>query len=170
MSSAPKPYFRKSPRAKFHDYSGGVYFVTICTDSMKYDFGRIENATMHFTDLGKQCFSSLSDLERHYSYIEVPVFTVMPNHIHAIICINNNTPLTINPEEQKLMPAKRSALSVIVGVFKSGITTYARRNNIDFDWQTRYHDRIIRSQFEANRIAEYIENNVARWDKDCFNV
>ena len=30
--------------------------------------------------------------------------------------------------------------------------------------QSRYYDRIIRDTAEMNRIAEYIENNVAEWD------
>lgn len=46
---------------------------------------------------------------------------------------------------------------------------YARRNNIDFGWQSRYHDHIIRGAHDGNRIADYIKNNVARWGADCFN-
>lgn len=32
---------RKSPRANFHDYSGGDYFVTICTRDKEHYFGQI---------------------------------------------------------------------------------------------------------------------------------
>ena len=45
---------------------------------------------------------------------------------------------------------------------------FARRNNIEFEWQTRYHDHIIRDTHDGNRIADYIENNVVRWANDCF--
>ena len=60
-------------------------------------------------------------------------------------------------------------LSVAIGGIKSAITQFAHKNNIDFVWQTRFHDRIIRDQNEINRIADYIENNPAMWDTDCFN-
>lgn len=65
-------------------------------------------------------------------------------------------------------PTVRTALSVVVGGLKRAVTLFARRNNIEFDWQSRYHDHIIRGANDGNRIAEYIENNVTRWDADCF--
>lgn len=34
---------RKSPRADFHDYSGGDYFITICTKNKSHYFGEITN-------------------------------------------------------------------------------------------------------------------------------
>lgn len=60
-------------------------------------------------------------------------------------------------------------LSVVIGGLKSAVTRYARANNISFAWQTRFHDRIVRDQYELNRIAEYIENNIARWAFDKPN-
>jgi REP element-mobilizing transposase RayT len=60
-------------------------------------------------------------------------------------------------------------LSVVVGGIKSAVTKFARENSIEFAWQTRFDDRIIRDQDEMNRIADYIENNAARWSADCFN-
>jgi len=61
-------------------------------------------------------------------------------------------------------------LSVTTGGIKSAVTKFANENNIiDFAWQTRFHDHIIRDQKEMNRIANYIENNPATWNSDCFN-
>jgi hypothetical protein len=60
-------------------------------------------------------------------------------------------------------------LSIAIGGFKSAVTKFANENGIEFAWQTRFHDRIIRNQEEMNRIADYIENIPARWDMDCFN-
>ena len=48
-------------------------------------------------------------------------------------------------------------------------THFARKNGIYFDWQPRFHDHIVRDQDELNRIAEYIENNPARWLTDQLN-
>ena len=152
---------RKSPRCDFHNYSGGDYFVTICTRDKEHFFGKIENGKMIFSEIGQVTYDRLATLSQHYEYLEVPVFVVMPNHIHAILCINGE-------DYNSVIPSQRTALSVIVGGYKQSVTSYARRNNIEFAWQNRYHDHIIRGTNDGNLIAEYIENNIIRWESDCF--
>ena len=61
-------------------------------------------------------------------------------------------------------------LSATIGGFKQSVTRFTNAHALLFAWQTRFHDRIIRDRDEMNRIAEYVENNVARWDADRFNV
>ena len=91
------------------------------------------------------------------------MFVVMPNHVHAVIVIRERA------DAPGCIPTVRTALGVVVGGYKQSVTRYARRNNIDFGWQGRYHDHIIRGVNDGNKIADYIENNVVRWDTDCFN-
>ena len=155
---------RKSPRASFHDYSGGNYFITICTYNMISYFGKIRDGIMYFSEIGRIANDNLLNLATHYDYVDVPLFVVMPNHIHAVISI-------IDPpaNSSNIIPSKRSALGVVVGGYKQSVTVYARRNNIEFGWHGNYHDHIIRGVTDANKIANYIENNVARWDADRFH-
>ena len=40
---------------------------------------------------------------------------------------------------------------------------------IQFGWQSRFHDHIIRNQEELQKISEYILNNVYKWNEDCYN-
>ena len=35
-------------------------------------------------------------------------------------------------------------------------------------WQRTYHDHIIRGEKDFQKIWEYIDTNVLRWEKDCF--
>lgn len=35
-------------------------------------------------------------------------------------------------------------------------------------WQKSYHDHIIRGMADYEKIWEYIDTNVIRWEKDCF--
>ena len=154
---------RKSPRAGFHDYSCGNYFVTICTRDKKHYFGEIDNDEMHYTPIGEYCKEQLEQITIHYPYARVPLFIVMPNHIHAIICIDNN-----ERTHEPCVPTVRTALSVVVGGIKRAVTMFARRNNADFYWQSRYHDHIIRGTRDGNKIADYIEHDVTRWADDCF--
>mgnify|MGYP004523524119 CR=1 FL=1 len=41
---------------------------------------------------------------------------------------------------------------------------------MQFGWQPRFHDHLIRDNHECELITDYIQNNVARWARDCFNM
>jgi hypothetical protein len=58
--------------------------------------------------------------------------------------------------------------SVIRG-FKSSLKRYANKNNIDFAWQERFHDSIIRDEDGLNNVREYIFNNPKNWIVDELN-
>lgn len=64
-----------------------------------------------------------------------------------------------------------SRLAVIVGSFKAAVTRLARTRYIASlpVWQPRFHEHIIRNQHALDNIMTYIDENVSRWDKDCFN-
>lgn len=59
------------------------------------------------------------------------------------------------------------SLGSIINQFKSTCTKIIH-TNIDstFTWQPRYHDRIIRDEFELNRIRKYIRENSMKWEED----
>jgi len=60
-------------------------------------------------------------------------------------------------------------LSVVVGEFRSAVAYPANERNIEIAWQTRFHNHIACGQNELNRIAEYMENNVANRQTDELN-
>ena len=74
---------------------------------------------------------------------------------------------TVNETLQEISHRK-GLLSVVIGGLKRAITRYANQNAIDFAWQTRFHDHIVRDIPEMNHIADYIENNMANWKDDEF--
>lgn len=155
---------RKNIRAEFHDYSGGEYFITIYTKDKAHYFGKIKNGQMIFSGIGNYAHEAMDTLHTHYSYVKIPLFVIMPNHVHAVIVIRERA------DAPGCIPTVRTALGVVIGGYKQAVTRYARRNNIEFGWQSRYHDHIIRGVTDGNKIADYIENNVTRWDTDCFNT
>lgn len=195
-------YRMSSARHLWHEYNGGLYFITICTKNRECYFGDIarrddvhivstdDEPTMQFTEIGKYAVENLEQIKNHYPYCEIPVFVVMPNHIHAVVVIDDadpdcrddvhivSTETTQNPqrwknnvvdEKMQSVSQKRGRLSVVMGGFKSAITRYANQKNIQFGWQSRFHDHIIRNQDECNRIADYIENNPHNWESDKNN-
>ena len=67
----------------------------------------------------------------------------------------------------KFGPQSKNLGSIIRG-FKSSVTTQAKKLNIEFGWQERFHDHIIRNHDELIRISNYIVSNVANWKQDKF--
>lgn len=146
-------------RVRWHNYAGGTYFITICTNNMIHYFGEIYDKKMHFSDIGKYTEECIDKIKEHFPIAEVLEYVVMPNHIHMILHIEGSN---VTNNRNSFGPQSQNLASIIRG-FKIGVTQYANANNIKFAWQSRYHDHIIRNMKEMNRIAEYIRNNVIKW-------
>lgn len=169
--------YRKSPRASFLTYDSGCFFITICTQEKHHYFGEIIDGNMILSDIGNFVTKQLEKANQYCDYITVPLFVVMPNHIHAIVI--NSSIKHINPVNQRNPnPSLRTnstsqrdvpTLSRYISSLKGAVTKYARANNIHFGWQPRYHDHLIRNTHEGNIIAEYISDNIARWATDRLN-
>ena len=159
----------------WHDYDGGSYFITICTKDREHYFGEIVDGEMVLSDIGKYAEEQFKNVSSHYPYAEIPLWTIMPNHLHAIVIIDGNK----TKYDRRVVEAWRAAslrdianlqgwLSVVIGGLKSSITRFANENALNFAWQPRFHDHIVRDTPDMNRIANYIENNVANWKDDEF--
>lgn len=170
-----------SARAMWHDYNGGAYFVTICTRDMEHYFGEVVGSEMNMTEIGEYVQQCIKNIPQHNTYANVPAFVVMPNHVHLIVIIDDENADSIcrdvpwrvstygKNETMQTIANQQGRLSTMIGGFKQSVTRYANANSISFAWQTRFHDRIIRDHDEMNRIAEYVENNVTRWESDEFH-
>ncbi len=68
------------------------------------------------------------------------------------------------------------SLAVVVGTFKAAVTRLMRtrciaslqQQQIQTVWQPRYHEHIIRNQRAFEKIMNYIDTNIEKWDQDCF--
>ncbi len=145
-------HFRsKSARLRDWDYgAAGFYFVTICTQKMEHYFGKI---------IAEKYWLSIPD---HHAYVRLCEFIVMPNHIHGLLHIDN-------PDHQpwqhnQFGPQSQNLGSIIRG-FKATVSTYAKKQNLEFAWQPRYHDMIIHGEENLMRVERYIINNPIRWYK-----
>ena len=78
-----------SARAVWHDYNGGAYFVTICTKDMAHFFGEIVDGEMCLTEIGRCADEQFRNVSSHYPYAKIPLWVVMPNHVHAIVMIDS---------------------------------------------------------------------------------
>ena len=171
-----------SARAWWHQYNGGTYFVTICTKNREHFFGEIKDGIMTRSEVGEYLNQQILSTPqvRPDMNLEIPTFTIMPNHVHLLVVIGDNvynTPVdyvseqkcmdSIDASENAFSPQRKNLASVIRGI-KTATTSFALKNDIWFGWQARYHDHIVRNIEELNAIACYIENNVAKWTEDEF--
>ena len=81
---------RKSPRAKWHNYSGAEYFITICTKNREHFFGTVCNGTTQLTEIGKYLDEQIKNVQTRYPYAEIPLYVIMPNHIHLLVRIDGD--------------------------------------------------------------------------------
>ncbi len=164
----PKILTRKSRnRLEGYNYSqSNYYYVTICTDNRKEQFGEIENNRMVFNCYGKIVNQQWQWLEKQYSYIKLDEYVLMPNHIHGVLIINNSI-----RTGHDLSLHKIKSLSSLIGAFKTTSSKLIHQKGLsDFTWQRSFHDHIIRNDKSLNNIREYIRNNPARWDNDEENI
>jgi REP element-mobilizing transposase RayT len=174
-----------SARAVWHDYMGGAYFVTICTKDREFYFGRIENDEMHLSEIGRYADEQFHDVSSNYPYAVIPSYVVMPNHIHAIVLIDDHYDVCrdaihrVSETEMQMEPIQDrggitgrdnpmlyQSLGTVIRGLKARVTHYANEKGLDFAWQSRFHDRIIRDQKDMNETALYVDNNVAKWPED----
>ena len=160
-------------RLRGYDYgSNGFYFVTICTKHRNHYFGEIPVETgncpsLQPTIIGQTAIKYWTEIPKHYPFVELDEFVAMPNHIHGILFFDR-------PEKTHWQPnqfgGQSQNLGAVIRAFKSTTKRYANQNNIEFDWQSRYHDRIIRNEKELNAIRQYIIDNPTNWKNDVLNV
>lgn len=157
---------RKPTRLKEYDYSTPeAYFITICANQKAHLFGEVSNEQMQLNDVGEVVNQEILKIESHYRNIQIDKYVVMPNHIHMIITI-------LEPERINPFPTIKYDIPNIVGKFKAGVTRLVGNAFIPSVkksiWQSSYNDHIIRGKEDYQKIWEYIDTNILRWEKDCF--
>lgn len=176
MNYDPKVHRRQSIRLKRYDYSQqGAYFITICAHEKKCLFGKIINNEMVLNQFGMIVYKEWMKSSSIRSEIELDHVVVMPNHLHGIVFIREQT----NQREQIFPPSTgltslktRSIPSLIAG-YKSTVTR--KINQIRMMpgvpvWQRNYDEHIIRSEESLEKIREYVIYNPHTWKRINYLV
>ncbi|MBQ3062463.1 MAG: transposase [Clostridia bacterium] len=166
MADLPK---RKNNRLKDYDYSSaGLYFVTICTEQhipiLADIVGAIhESPELRLRQAGIIVKQLIESLAFRFDVI-VDKYVIMPNHIHMILWLQDDRMQAIRESTMQ-----RSMLSQIVGYLKMNSSREIHRHIPHVKvWQRSYHDHIIRSSADYEKIWQYIDNNPAKWQEDRY--
>jgi putative transposase len=185
-------YRIQTTRLQNWDYGNNApYFITVCAKNRFHYFGEIENNEMNLNEIGSLAEHFWKEIPIKFPYAKLDDFIVMPNHIHGILFIEkpvetqfiaSNIDNDFNSEETRLIaslqggitknmnPMLNENISRIIRWYKGRCSFEIRKLNINFDWQPRFHDHIIRDSNSFERIKNYIVNNPYSWETDILNI
>ena len=159
---------RKPNRLPYYDYSTpGAYFITICTQN-KIPFlstivggGALDAPFVRLTRSGQTAQQYILSGNR-IPGITVDKFVIMPNHIHLILLVDK----TASHGTSKAPSPTNTVIPHFVSTFKR----FCHRDLGQVIFQRSYHDHVIRDEKDYLKIWQYIDNNPARWQEDCFYI
>jgi putative transposase len=182
MTSDPPKYHRRSIRLREYDYSwAGWYYVTVCSHKRECVFGEVKGDKVVLAMPGEILVKHWDDLPNHYP-IELDSYVVMPNHLHGIIIIKDQSVGAIHvndpakggesPLQERIIQRRKMLLPKIIGRFKmetaKEINLLRKTRGVPV-WQRNYHEHVIRNDADLHRIRTYIQNNPLQWAIDEEN-
>jgi REP element-mobilizing transposase RayT len=162
MQTASGLPIRKRIRLRDFAYDGvHTYYVTINAYEKRCLFGTCDGESVTLNALGRLVQSAWLDTPRLRPEVILDELIVMPNHMHAILCITS--------EAEPAQSARLKKLYRILGGFKGHVTGEWRKHLADptFEvWQIRFHDHVVRATEDLERIRAYIRGNPMRWRRE----
>jgi putative transposase len=193
-------HHRRSIRLPGYDYGqAGLYFITVCAWQRQCIFGAIEDGEMHLNPVGEIARDEWLRTAKMRPNIGIAEFVVMPNHVHGIIAIGDNTDVigsngrgtmhrapTIDDGDitdrvddgashnrtEKFGKPTSNTIPTIIRGYKAAVTTQVNmlRDSPQCPvWQRNYYENVVRSEAEYLRIAAYILNNPRQWQEDSLH-
>jgi putative transposase len=145
-----------STRIPRWDYrSPGAYAVTICVQGRVCCLGEIQHGHVALSPLGELAAKEWTRIPQVHPQVILDEWIIMPDHIHGILVLGDAAP----------GPAGSCSLGTIVGHFKKRATKRIRAQRyLDFSWQERFYEHILRNQDSLDRYRAYIRNNPLQWE------
>jgi REP element-mobilizing transposase RayT len=170
MKYNPEIHKRKSIRLKGYDYSqNGAYFITICTEHRECLFGTIRNGKMVLNEIGTIARNELEKTSTIRKYMTIDCFIVMPNHVHAIVIIDNPVGAYCNTPLRGKFKSPSNNLGAMIRGYKSTVTKKINQFRQTYKkpiWQRNYYEHIIRNEESFQKISDYIIANPQSWGND----
>ena len=94
--------------------------------------------------------------------VTVDKYVIMPNHIHLILLVEDTASAGTSRAP--------SPTNAVIPHFVSTLKRFCHRDIGTQIFQRSYHDHVIRDEADYLKIWQYIDNNPARWQEDCFYI
>ncbi|KAA3646209.1 MAG: transposase [Chloroflexi bacterium] len=174
----PKLHHRQSHRLPHYDYSqAGAYFVTVCAYNRVAILGEVIDESVKLSPIGEIVQNAWEEIPAHFETVELDEFVVMPNHMHGIIWIREDSSNRVGaqhaaPLQKTDRPnVKPGSLGAIMRSFKAAATK--RINALGPDacqrvWQRGYYDHVLRDDEDLHNHRKYILDNPPKWTLDEY--
>ncbi len=147
--------------------------MTVVVENREPYFGDVVNGEMQLNVFGQLVVNAWEWLGRHYSYVTLDEYVVLPNHLHGIIIMADD----LGRGDSRIARTgaaqiSRKPLGRLIGAFK---TVATKKINLACGspgnrlWQRNYYEHIIRDDEELDHAREYIRDNPMKWDLDIEN-
>ncbi len=144
------------------DYSSeSTYFITIRTKQKGNILGEIIDGEMHANKIGQIAEEFIKEISIHFNNTKTHASVIMPDHVHILLEINkhgNNKP-HYSVAKLDIKRSSKGSLPIIINQYKGAVKRYCNKNNLEFKWQNKFFDRIIRDENELENTIIYIQNN-----------
>ena len=146
----------KQYRLPSFDYaSNGYYFITICTKDKEHYLGEIKNKEITLFFVGEFVLNNIlqfcptDNVENPYknnpflinnadTIFGITEWEILPNHIHLIVEVINNT-IKVYKLITGLAPLTKGSVSLFINHFKGHVTKFCKLNNIaDFNGKVNF--------------------------------
>jgi REP element-mobilizing transposase RayT len=154
----------------------GFYFITTVT------WGRLpllawrSGLNVKLTGFGRIVQVCWIEIPDHFPQVRLDAYVIMPDHFHGLLEMLEWSACGFQRKRYQADPCSHEAvrgisgtltgsLGAIIGGFKSASTrriNRARGRVGEPVWQPSFHDHVVRSVTELERIRRYIESNPAR--------
>jgi REP element-mobilizing transposase RayT len=160
-------FFRKRYRIPSARYPGwdyrwaGAYSVTICTRGRMRCLGDVVDRQVFRSPAGEVVAEEWLKIPGCHPRAQLDEWIVMPDHMHGILIFQGRTP--DGPQDSKYL--KSQSLGAVIGRFKGDATKriWGSLKQHDFAWQPRFHDVILRTPADLERVRAYIRDNPKNW-------
>lgn len=128
--------------------------------------GEIKSGIGGLSKIGAEAAVRLQNIPDFYPDVSLDEFIVMPNHVHALLTIDRHS----GPHQANAFgkPVAES-VSMHINHFKGAVKKWCNANgHSSFNWQSKFHDHVIRNEQEYRLIKNYTINNPQRWAHDQF--
>lgn len=144
--------------------------MTICTHQKQCLLGEVVDGMMQLNSAGLLIQAFWNDLPKHFQFLELDAFIIMPNHLHGILVIDRATSDENDfPSRNNWQGTKSGSLAAVLQNFKSVSTR--KINKLQKSpgtplWQKNYYEHIVRDARSLDNIRRYIVENPQCWAED----
>lgn len=152
-----------------NDYTAGAFFITWCVSGRIECLAHVESGRSIPTAVGAIVDGAWHETATVRPSVTLDAWIVMPDHVHGIMIIR---PVEPAHRAGSTRPSRlwAGSLGAIVGQIKSIATKRIRAAGYpEFEWQDRFHDRILRDEKALMAARQYILDNPAEWERHRDN-